>query len=263
MGKTLTAYAEGRASRLDYLTGLKGLACVIVAFNHYVGGFINYTAWRDKLYCLFFNGTYMVNLYIILSCFFIAYAYFMDNKRLGKILLTRYFRLSLLIMTVMLLVSGLQHIGAYQYWDKILPFTDSQRKESDRLNYYVVYPASDAVKTAFACLFAGTTKFTFPVWMLPTLFKANMITALICIALEKCRPGCKAILFLATYYLTTKYAGEMVAGCVYGVFLAWICVDYLSKPQEKTRQSKNVNKLLAGGVLYSPFGSGLTTQTQK
>lgn len=234
------------AVRLHYLTGLKGIACLIVMLNHFLGAFTDITPWKEKVFCLFFNGSYMVNLFVILSCFFMAYSFFQNRKKLGKDILTRYFRLAIPLTVVMLLICVLQHIGAYQF-DRILSITNSQRKESDKLNYYTAYSPWEAVKTALTCMFSGTTKFTFPIWMLPTLFKANMFTALICLAVEKCKTSVKLIIFAAPYVLITRYAGSMTAGCVIGVALAVLYLEYYLQADQKALSPKIVKICKLGG----------------
>lgn len=228
-------------SKIDYLTGLKGLACLAVSINHFMGAFGLFSdKVKESWYCVFFNGTYMVSLFIMLSCFFLAYSFFRNKsvEKLGRSIFTRYFRLSVPIAFVMMAISALMRMNMYKYWDIILPLTGAVRKEADAANYYAQYGMLDAVKTAFSCLFAGTTKFTFVVWMLPTLFKAYMYTALIAIGVEKCKPVFKLIFLALAYYLVSHYCGNSISLAVFAVILAYFYVDIypnLSNGNHKTQ----------------------------
>ena len=77
-----------KSTKIDYLNGLKGIACLIVACNHSAGAFFNssQSEWKSFPFAIFFNGTFMVSLFFLLSSFFVAFSFLKkgSSEKLGQ-----------------------------------------------------------------------------------------------------------------------------------------------------------------------------------
>src|SRR6185437_16408809 len=110
MGKKKNFHQEAK-TRLDYLDGLRGIAALLVVFNHYALSFypaafsksLGEFHTKSHLETIFFNtplailvnGSFAVCLFVLLSGFVLSIKYFQnrDIPHLQKSAVLRYFRL--------------------------------------------------------------------------------------------------------------------------------------------------------------------------
>lgn len=168
----------------------------------------------------------MVSVFVILSNYFLARSILTSTTEhefggvsLGWKVLKRYLRLVIPVTVVFLLVCVIQKFDLYRYWQQTQLITESVRKESDKMNYFVRYSARDAILTGLSCLFTGTTKFTFVVWMLPLLFKSNMITILTSMAMYGVKKQFQILIVILGFYFQHKYGGSYSSCAAIAVLL--------------------------------------------
>ncbi len=216
--------------KMEFLTGLKGIACLVVSVNHCLGAFCNFGLYKEKPYCFLYNGSLMVSLFIILSNFFLIYSVLeredggcLRLKELGWKVAKRYFRLAIPLFFVFIIICLMQNLGLF-HWYEILSITESQRKEADYLNYIVKYTPKEAIFTALSCLFSSTTKFTFVIWMLPALFKSYMLTVLTAVAVYGMKRKYQVGIFVLDGLIYFKFFGgyyvcSVIAGLVALIYI--------------------------------------------
>ena len=71
---------ESGFQRLDYLTGAKGIACLIVSFNHFI---VFWPANKPFPVMFLINGTYMLFLFYFLSAFLFGLDFFGSSLKVG------------------------------------------------------------------------------------------------------------------------------------------------------------------------------------
>lgn len=106
------------------------------------------------------------------------------------------------------------------------------------MNYIVQYTPLDAIRTGLTCLFSGTTKFTFVVWMLPELFRSNMFTIITAIAVEGMKKRCQYLILPIAFWLQYKYAGVYLPCSAIAVLLALLQMDIADSRREISRTVK-------------------------
>lgn len=94
-----------------------------MSINHCFNDYSNMTVLKTQWYCIFYNVTFMVSLFIILSDFFLVYSILKNRlnvcdvgesiEKIGWSIVKRYVRLTLPIIFVFLIVSALQKLNLY------------------------------------------------------------------------------------------------------------------------------------------------------
>ena len=215
---------------VDYLTGLKGFACLVVSFNHFAGMFTDRMVfpWTRFPWAFIFNGTFLVSVFYLLSSFFIAYSFFKkeDFSKLGQTLFCRSFRLILPIFFTCILIWGLMKLGAYASYEAVREITNSTRSESDALNYFTSYSFIDTFTVSFSSIYKSTTKLTFVFWMLPQLYKGFFITIFIMLIMNTLKPIAAVITACTACFFINWLMGTGYVIFAVGVLFAFIYTRY-------------------------------------
>lgn len=216
--------------RVMSLTGLKGIACIVVMANHFSGVFfsLGQRPWEQFPYVTFlFNGTFMVYVFYTISGFFTAYSIYsfsQHEKSIAKKLFFRYFRLAFPVLVICVAVYILQHLNLYAAYDQVKAITGSARSETTALNYYNKWGISAVIKTALIAPLKSTTQFTFVFWMLHYIYKGFFIAVILSIITKhlKSLPAiCTLFTSCIALYSLNKFEFMSFAA---GVLLAYIYI---------------------------------------
>lgn len=217
---------DGNATRnyqkLDYLTGAKGIACLIVSFNHFI---VFWPANKSFPVTLLINGTYMLFLFYFLSAFLFGLDFFERGSidKLEKSALMRAFRFILPVFCVCLFIWFLMKFHAYDAYDQMTAVTMRSRKESDALNYHTQYSLLQVVRTSVSSVLGkGTTRFTFTLWMLPIMTYGYVLSVFVALCIDKLKPP-YAILAILTGMYFCNYDKDMFLGG--GIICVFICSE--------------------------------------
>ena len=231
--------AIDKTKQVDMLTGLKGIACFVVMLNHFAGVFYEteFRPWeRYPLVTLFFNGTFMLYVFYILSGFFTAYSLFTkhDNPgQLGKRIFGRYFRLVIPVMAVCLTILIVQHLGFYESYDQVKNITRSVRNDQDAKNYYCTGTLAGVLNTALMCPLKSTTDFSFVFWMLPIIYRGFFVSLIAALLIRPVKqiPATALIVLGCCYYW--KFGELSNVAFLAGVLFAYIHVYLSQVPNSK------------------------------
>ena len=142
--------------------------------------------------------------------------------RLEKAALMRAFRLILPVFFACLFVWLLMKLHAYDGYDQMMAVTLSSRKESDTLNYYTQYSLWQVLKTSVSSVLgSGTTRFMFPLWMLPIMTYGYVISVFVSLCIDKLKPLFAMIAIAVGVYFIKNYTYDMFLG---GVLIAYFFV---------------------------------------
>ncbi len=208
------------STKLDYLTGAKGIACLIVSFNHFM---VFWPAGKAFPLPFLINGTYMLSLFYLLSAFLFGLSFFNRSslEKLEKGALMRAFRLILPVFFACLFIWALMKLHMYDGYDQMTAVTLRVRKEADALNYHTQYSLWQVLKTSVSSVLGkGTTKFAFPLWMLPKMTYGYVLAVFTALCIDKLKPPF-SILAVATGMYFCDYDNDMFLG---GVLLAYLFV---------------------------------------
>ena len=120
--------------RLDYLDGLKGIACFLIFVHHFLlltfpavhsgekaPSYLNGldTALSESPLSVIFNGNFLLCLFCVISGVVISLQVMnlSDKDKLASIVAKRYFRLMLPVIPIALVVFIFSHIGAFPIWE--------------------------------------------------------------------------------------------------------------------------------------------------
>lgn len=212
--------------RILSLTGLKGIACLIVMLNHFAGVFFTQgqRPWEQyPLITLLFNGTFMLYVFYAVSGFFVAYSIYHANRQkdnLAEKLFYRYFRLAIPVLVICAAIFVLQRLNLFAAYDQVKYITDSVRSENDAMNYYCKWGVGAVIKTALIAPIKTTTQFTFVLWMLHYIYKGFFVAVILSLITKPMKPlpaactllaGCFVLYVLGEYPLMTFAAGVLLA----------------------------------------------------
>lgn len=212
--------------RLNYLDSLKGIGAMIVLLSHYYLAF-NVGVYELPLFSeyspmnLFINGNWAVCLFIILSSFSIVYSLEEKGKScLKDIIIKRYFRLSIPIAFVLLLIYILYVCGLF-YNDLVSSLIDNFW-----LSYFYCKNISfvDFVKECIYVVLTGESELNSPLWMINYIFIGTFVIILLRIAMEgmSCKKKILILFVLALFLLKISvYYSCIICGYIlYNLYLS-------------------------------------------
>lgn len=214
-----------------WLDSIKGIACWLVVIYHFQDDYF-YVPFLNRLFdkskILFFltRGTFALNIFFIIASF-IAAKVLLENKDkiaelTGKGIIKRYFRLSLPIFLMNLIILFCQFIGI----------------GSDRIYgmFQHKFTLWDVFRDAFFdCVFRYDTYFNSVTWMIYEIFFGYLLTCLICLIIKDMKEIYKFLILSVTVVVMWFYA------CDYTAFLFGILL-YLIYTSDSI---KKINKVLS------------------
>lgn len=211
-----------QAEKLDYLDGLKVLACLMVFNFHFINLFYPgaYSLLPEHFHTeaveYWFGSTplniiagakFAVRIFLAVSGFLVGYRFFLTGEKhsLKTGVIKKYFRLVLPIMTVSILIFILMSLGAYQnHQASVLAGS-----EIFSGNYNTFSPSlPGALKEAlWGCFVTGENQYNGPVWFIHYEFFGTLLVAAILSLLGESRAryivyGICAVLFIRSDFLS-------------------------------------------------------------
>ena len=112
-----------RIYSLDYI---KGIACLIVAYNHFKNIYFLRVQgiWGEYIIRFFTNGGYMVYIFLGIS-FYLAAAKFYreENYKWGENITKRYFSLLIPVLCMYVFVFLINQLNGFQFYEKVIEIT--------------------------------------------------------------------------------------------------------------------------------------------
>lgn len=234
------------AEKLDYLDGLKVLACLMIFNFHFINAFycgiyslnptdfhapaIEYALGATPLN-LIMGGKFGVRIFMTLSGFFVGYRFFTtgNKKSLTTGVVKKYFRLIFPIVLVNIAIYVLMKCGAY--------FNDEASIRSGCAVFFGNYNQFapnlfDALKEAiYGCFLWGANQYNGPLWFIYYEFFGTILVAAILSLLGEYKA--RYVAYLITAMLTIR--GDFlpfILGCVV-CDLTYSKIQWLDKLSEK------------------------------
>lgn len=230
----MSDYQSMKRSKIYTLSAAKGIACSIVAANHYFNLYpvslpvplLYFKKW-------FSNGSYMVYLFLAISYFLASLKYYQtEHMNIGRESLIRYLRLVLPIIILYTIVYFLHRLGLFNKLEYALAISGGGDKAID---YSKIPPPGVMYKTAlFRTLIKSTADFVFPLWMIYAVFIGNIVTWLFCgiyVSLKnlKSRVSVSILFILLVQQIDFFYVLCVLASC-----LAYACCQDIKMPRMLT-----------------------------
>ncbi len=223
--------------KLGFLDGVRGIAALIVVFHHYVlaffpamffgnierNHFVNEHQYSTSPLQLFFNGSFAVCIFFVLSGFVLSLKYLQtkDNDVLREYTLKRYFRLIIPIFASSLLYFFIS--GSPLLYNKLIgPVTHSEWWLSGICNgkFYL----KEFLQITFGKVFSDSdNSYNAVLWTMKyELFGSFLIFSILFLMTKVDRKKILFVLFIS-YFLITK--NFYYIGFLLGIILAWIWVN--------------------------------------
>ena len=183
-----------QVEKLDYLDGLKVLACLMIFNFHFINFFYpgEYSLLPEQFHTksleyiigstplnILLGGKFGVRIFMTLSGFFVGYRFFLtgDKKSLKTGVIKKYFRLILPIVVTNIAIFILMSLGAYQNH----PASVLAGSEVFVGNYNNFEPSLfQALKEAFwGCFVTGANQYNGPLWFIYYEFFGTLLIAAI------------------------------------------------------------------------------------
>lgn len=232
--------------RIESLDYIKGVACLIVAYNHFKNIYpLRVTGIFGEYVIRFFtNGGYMVYIFLGISFYLAAVKYYRTaDYRWGENVKKRYVSLLLPVLSMYVLVFLLNKADAFRLYEKVTEITGGGDPA-------IHYPIDDSLKKMMAVgvlktLISGSSDYIFTFWMLNRVVKGFLITLIISAIMKenKIKQACfYAVIFLAIIYVNYDIIYTM---CPILSFIAyWFC--------KAEKEKKNYWTEYMGGGVYWP-----------
>lgn len=214
--------------RKKYLDGVKGIACFIVAMNHFSNLYlINMNnKWFPYIRTALTNGGYMVYIFCGLSFFLASLIYFnkSDSYDLGKSAMKRYCKLVLPIFFLCFIIFILNKLGAFQIYYDAMGITKLGDKA---INYHIDYSLRQLITVPFFnVVFKQTNDFTFVLWMIYHIFLGYFWSVLVSMIIKnrKVLQATAMIIFIVIisfHFFNTFVLLSTI--CVYIAYLYSVC----------------------------------------
>lgn len=229
-----------KQDRIDWMDGLKGIACILIFVHHFLLMFYPAVHYGEAVptkcrgldiylsqspLSVIVNGNFLVALFCIISGIVISLQIMTmeDKNQLADIVLKRYLRLMLPVIPVGLCVYVMLRTGLFQHWEVV------NHTQSPWVTHFYQEPIS-FVQTIRIVLvdiwFWGNDRLSTAFWMLADLFYGTFWSIALSTVCWKYPRRTWIIYVLAAMALYGH--GTIRLAFVLGTFLAWI---YLRCPQ--------------------------------
>lgn len=161
--------------RALWIDGIRGMACLIVALNHFTNIFPS-----CRLPFAFRNGSMMVYLFCLISYYLAGMSTLKrledgQAQSLAKWLVRRYFRIALPIFIVCLAVLAINYFRGFNQLDAVRLMTGSAETN---VSYGPEINLLNAIKTAIMAPLKIENDFCYPIWMLSYIFLGDVAVLL-------------------------------------------------------------------------------------
>ena len=221
----------------NYITSLKGIACLLVAIGHFLGT-IKY-AESISVDTSFFSllkscrMDFLISESFWLYLFFIVSGYLVAHSKVSKLPelfvrgFVRFLRLALPILCACLLIF---------VFSQIIPFYNDDTKllfENEWLQSSYSQPLGilGAVLSPIYVLVLGNSVFNFPYWVLRSMFLASLLVYLVTYISSKIKSKYLKIAFIISVAFVAFFLDKIVFSCIVGAILFYYeeCLQFLFK----------------------------------
>lgn len=237
--------------RLNYIDGIKGIACIGVMAFHYKMVFCNVFWGIDYLsekVDIVNNGLFYVRIFFVISAFLIAKSLYsnINVEKISDIIIKRYLRLSLPIFIVTLMIWFLMQTDIFSN-----NLYSTSINTIDNINCYQTKENILSVFTTSFCttIFNNDSTFNGTFWMISRMFWGDLLAIGIVTLTYKKSKLKKIIFFVAivlslllnndyiSFVLGTKLAYDLINNdkrkkllnnilCIFGVVLGLLLVEF-------------------------------------
>ena len=231
-------------TKYEWINGIKGIACLIVATNH-----IHNLFPEVKLPSAICNGQFMVSVFILLSILLASMSIFKrlnNNENIGQYVVSRWISIFVPVLIIVFITLIGFHLGIFRWYNEAMSISHG----GDPANNYSesLMNIKNAIKVAVLAPTVSQKQFVFTIWMLPSIFIGNMIAIVKCIVLRKMNIK-KATVFIGILFLVEYFFVKdlLLILTTVGVYLGYI-LFYHEKYVMKINKSVIVN--IFGLVLF-------------
>lgn len=225
-------------SRLDFVDGLKGIACILIFLHHFTLAFLPGTYYGDSVATKYaweawlfsnpissvINGNFWVCVFCITSGFLLSYTIFIKPyEKVSAMIIKRYFRLALPVFVTSFLVWILMKLGAFVHLEA------AQITGSMWLPLYYVQNGTlrDVFETSFVKVwFEGSNLFSTAFWMLKDLFIGSYLSILLSLAGKTVKEKKAPLIWYLLVAMLYVYMDSLQLCFVLGTFLAYVFVSF-------------------------------------
>lgn len=237
-------------SKIRYLDGLKGLACLPVLLGHFKSDFLVLPGLEKLLRIpyingIMVNGNWALNLFFIVSALLIAENILADpelnyQKLAGK-MVKRYFRLSLPLLVLYEIIWVIQKLGLFanQEVAAILGTENYLGK------YFTVeYTQLGAIREALiGTLFNGEFTFNSVMWMMQIMFVGWYLSVLLALLIRWGGTNCVGAVGFV-------FVGLLILNSQYVLFIAGVLLAYFLSKKVTINKKAQIVGIVALGTGY-------------
>lgn len=221
---------------LNYLDGLRGLACLMVAACHFYALF-GYVFWGTDVLAsktdIFYSGPLCVRLFFIVSSFLLSASLYqsISVEKIRDTIVKRYLRLTLPILAVTLLIFIMEQLHVFYNMN----LTDICNDPDYTGGYTTQHPLFKVFTTSLCTtIFNGDITFNNKFWMMTYLFYGNLLS----LAVTLLTRGRKRmnLIFFSVLIVLVLFADVYYFPFVLGTLLAYL---YIHENNRQTRAKWN------------------------
>lgn len=232
----------------DYITSMKGIACLFVAFGHFLGiikyasRMPLYTGWLTllKSYQLDFllNESFWLYLFFVVSGYLVANSKVENQIDLFVRCVTRFLRLALPILSACFVI---------YLFSKVIPFYNADTKAFFENNWFQSafsqkFSFVDVILSPVHVLLLKKTLFNSPYWVLRSMMIASFVIYFITYINSKIKSPRINLFFRLLILIAVSFFDKIIFSCTLGALLC-----YYEKPLQIVLKSK-ISLYLCGVV---------------